>query len=218
MQFGPALTHQGNDERASDAKGYASDISAIHPGILQQVLQQAGLAREAAADDDSGEHGGDAPNVRFDVCARVEEIGVSRLSEAGLIADADDDDQKGIEEDVCAGDPGEPSGEVEGKDCDQDEDGTAEAKVEGRMLQALDSEQHGGKQRGAVEGDTFWEGDAHEFSLSLAGSRATADSNWPTGLDLSGVANVWRDGCNIPESIEWRDRSGHPFHGDDFLD
>ena len=95
---------------------------------------QAGLAREATAEENSGEHGSDAADVGQNVCLRVAEIGVSRLSEVGLIAEADDDDQGGIEEDVCTGAAGETTGGVEGKGGDENEGDAAGAEVEGCPL------------------------------------------------------------------------------------
>ena len=161
VQTGPFFAQQGNDGHAEDAEDDTSDGGAIHSGLLQQVLHEAGLAREATAEENSGEHGSDAADVGQNVCLRVAEIGVSGLSEVGLIAEADDDDQKRIEEDVCTGAAGETTGGVEGKGGDENEGDTAGAEVEGCPLKPLDREEHSRKDGDAVEGDAFWEGDAH---------------------------------------------------------
>ena len=57
------------------------------------------------------------------------------FSEVGLIAEADDDDQKRIEEDVCTGAAGESTGGVEGKGGDENEGDAAGAEVEGCRAQ-----------------------------------------------------------------------------------
>ena len=111
------------------------------------------------------------PTYAEDVCLRVAEIGVSRLSEVGLIAEADDDDQKRIEEDVCSGAAGEATGGVEGKGGDENEGDAADAEVEGRALKPLDREEHSRKDGDAVEGDAFWEGDAHGWPQCSRGPK-----------------------------------------------
>jgi len=101
---------------------------------------------------------------------RDEEIGVCPFSEVGLIAEADDDDQKGIEEDVCTGTAGESTGGVEGKGCDENEGDASGAEVEGCALKHLYREERSGKDGDAVEGDAFWEGDAHGWPQCSRGA------------------------------------------------
>ena len=47
----------------------------------------------------------------------------------------------------------------------------AGAEVEGRALKPLDREEHSGKDGDAVEGDAFWEGNAHDWPQCSRGPK-----------------------------------------------